>query len=374
MKHEEYESLKKKVEKKSFFEEYKSLKDVGYWISILLQGVLMFFGYFFFKDVYTKIAEEPTGGIVVFIISAAIFTIALFEIIKRVIYSKFSKYFVEANFNFAGKGLIILFLSSLLMIAGSFYFSISGAKELSSKEKVMVTETKKDIKIYSDSLSKNYNDKIIKIEEQNGQLFNVNLTIQTRIDELPQWSRERNQYRKQIEGNKETIKNNESQIKELKSERDKSISVYEKDLNTELDVNKSENSNIIWIFVIGAVVVEIFVSTGIFFTFLYNTKSVQEYELKLKENTQYKTWEFHDKVLDLVFTFKHLKKGANLPPLKNFEDLAKAQGFIISKTQLTNVLKIFAHLDILNIKGSKKQLIVEEIEARKILKEHYKII
>ena len=373
MKHEEYEALKDKVVKKSFFEEYKGIKEVGYWVSLLLQGVLMFFGYFFFKDVFAKTAEQPSGFISALIIGGAIFAIGMFELIKRAIYSKFSKDFVESKCILKGKNVVTLFFISLLMVAGSFYFSISGASELSSKEKHMVTETKKDIKFYSDSLSKMYNDKIVKIESQNEQLFNVNIQIQSKIDELPERSRERNGYRKQIEGNKETIKTNVVQIKDLKLEKSTAIGEYETKQHAELTQNKDENSGLIWIFIIGAIVVEVFVSAGIFFVFYYNHKSVDEYESKLKDNTGHKSWAFDNKVLDIMFTFKNLKKGGNLPPLKNFEDLAKIQSFIISKTQLINTLKLFAHLDILNIKGSKKQLIVEEEEARTILKEHYKI-
>jgi len=86
------------------------------------------------------------------------------ELLKRDVFDKFSIQSLKNNTIL--KQVLPLTLMSLLLISGSFYSSISGAKEFSSKTKQIEVEVNSDIDTFSDSLNLFYGDKIVIIESQ----------------------------------------------------------------------------------------------------------------------------------------------------------------------------------------------------------------
>ena len=145
MKIEKFKELEKKINGQNFNQSYKTINIVLTVLSYFGHIASIFLAYFMLSKV---IEGAMTGNIVVAGIASVILLGGL-ELLKRDMFDKFSISFLKLKG--ITKEVLPLFFISLAIISLSFYASIKGAAEFSSKSAEIEVKGKETIKTYNDS-------------------------------------------------------------------------------------------------------------------------------------------------------------------------------------------------------------------------------
>jgi len=160
MKISEFKKLEKKITGQNFGESYKGINVMMTVLSYLGNLGSIFLAYFFMSKVIgSAMTDNPVA---VFISSIVI--LAGIELLKRDIFDKFSIAWLKTRS--MTKAVLPLLVFSMLLISASFYSSLNGAKEFSSKSAQMDEDKDNIVQVYSDSISSVYETKIVLIEDE----------------------------------------------------------------------------------------------------------------------------------------------------------------------------------------------------------------
>jgi len=293
------------------------------------------------------------------------------ELLKRDVFDKFSIQSLKNNTIL--KQVLPLTLMSLLLISGSFYSSISGAKEFSSKTKQIEVEVNSDIDTFSDSLNLFYGDKIVIIESQNQSLFDSNNDLDDEARELPpNWISAKNSIRERIDINNEQIEKNDIKISNLKLERDSEISEYEKDVLLDSGGEKEENSKNSFIFIIISTLIELVILGGVYFSEYYKFRSYKEFGDKISKDPNYQKWMLYDDLLSVIIPVD-AKANQKIQSYKSIIDICKVNDIFLTQKDIVTFMKILNSLNIIRSSGSAKYIMKNREEASEILKDKFNI-
>ena len=153
----EFKKLEESIKDESFDKSYKNINIVMFYLSIFGHVSSIFLAYFMLSKVLSSAIINNFA--VVFI--ASIILLGGLELLKRDIFQKFSSIHVKTK-SLSGKVRPLMMLS-ILIISISFYSSINGAKEFSSKSKDIEVKTQNSVQIYQDSITNVYNNQINQI-------------------------------------------------------------------------------------------------------------------------------------------------------------------------------------------------------------------
>lgn len=353
MKINEFKKLDRRINGQTFNESYKSINSIMTFLSYFGHIASIFLAYFMLSKILSSAITDNT--VVVFI--TTIILLGGVEFLKREIFDKFSIQYLK--FRDMGKSLP-LFILSFLVVGMSFYATISGANEFSSKgekieteHKEMVSTIKDDITKRTDSIINSKNGEISlikgKIEqkdkEQTEISTNPNRNQLKRISDL---KTEKDQLRKDIE-------KVEIEINQIKAERDKNIKEKADELGQESSKKKEDNSKNTIMFVIISSLIEIIILAGVFFNEYYKFRSYNEFRLKIDKDPSYKKWELYDRILDVLYN-EDTKINQKLPSNKSISDMCKVNGILILNKDLIEFLKLIASIGIIKSSGSSKYI------------------
>ena len=141
MKYNEFKKLEERINNQDFNHNYKTINMVLIILSYFGHITSIFLAYFLLSKI---IQGAMTSNIIVSGISSVIILFGL-EVLKRNIFDRFSITFLKLNG--LKRDVIPLFITSLIIISLSFYASIKGASEFSSKSDSIELESKENIKI-----------------------------------------------------------------------------------------------------------------------------------------------------------------------------------------------------------------------------------
>src|SRR5690606_23851427 len=154
MKINEYEKLDKKISNYNFRDSYKNINLILIVLTIVGHLTAIFLSNFLLVDVFSSIIDNL---LLVNIISIVILTIM--ELLKRDFFDKFSFQHLKSK-NIFSKDVMPLAIVSFIIVCLSFYASLKGAKEFSSKSDEIEISKELNIKTYEDSINYLYADKI----------------------------------------------------------------------------------------------------------------------------------------------------------------------------------------------------------------------
>ena len=160
MKINDFKKLEEKINGQNFNQGYKNINLLMFVLSIFGHLASIFLAYFALSKVLSGVIENNPA--VVFITSVIL--LSGLELIKRDIFDKFSIQYLKVK-SFT-KDVLPLFILSCAIISTSFYASIHGAAEFSSKTDVIEKDKKEIITKINDSLTSVYNVKILDIENE----------------------------------------------------------------------------------------------------------------------------------------------------------------------------------------------------------------
>jgi hypothetical protein len=356
MKINEFRKLEEKINGQDFNKGYKTINIVMLFLSIFGHFASIFLAYFMLSKVLSgAMTDNP---IAVFITSIII--LGGLELIKRDVFDKFSIQYLK--FKGFTKDVMPLFLLSFTIIGVSFYSSISGAKEFSSKEDAIDNNKKELLVKYNDSLTKVYNVKIAQIDTEiksEKEKINIKDKEQTELESIQPPSRSQKSRIKDLKSEKEAlkldIKKLEDDVNSTKRELNTKIKEHETDVNIETEDKKKDNSSNSLSFILISTLIEIVILAGVFFNEYYKFRSYREFRDKIEKDPNYQKWMLYDQILDIIYT-EDIKMNQKLPGNKAIIDMCKVNDIIVLPKDITDFLKVMNGLGIIKTSGSSRYI------------------
>jgi hypothetical protein len=362
MKINDYKKLEEKITNQNFNKSYKTINIVLLILSYFGHIASIFLAYFMLSKV---IEGAMTGNIIVAGIASVVLLGGL-ELLKRDMFDKFSISFLKLKG--ITKEVLPLFFISLTIISLSFYASIKGAAEFSSKSAEIEVKGKETIKTYNDSLTKVYNDEIKGLEDN----FKSKDEILTNLQTLALTQRLSKDQRTTISDLSQEKKDIQQQVADKKTELSNKIKEHETGVTTEAASKKEDNSNNSILFVILSTLIEFIILAGVFFNEYYKFRSYNEFRGKLEKDPGYQKWLLYDQILNIIYT-DDTKMNQKLPSNKAIIDMCKANGIIVLPKDLIDFLKVITNIGIIKSSGSSKYINKTKDLAEEYLRKQYNI-
>jgi hypothetical protein len=375
MKLSEFKKLEESIKEVDFHTSFKNINKVMFVLSIFGHISSIFLAYFLVNKI---IGGAITDNPVLVGISTVILLSGL-ELLKREIFDKFSLQFIKLK-NLFSSDVLPLFLVSLGIVSLSFYASIKGAQEFSSKSKEIDTKTELTLDTLESNLRKNSSLEISKLKSESDTFdLKINQCLQKRqeISQIQNLSRrDKNQQLR-------TIQETESFYKNLKSERKKQIDSLTIKTEREIEKNKnklqskskekkSENEDNSFFFVLISTIIELMILFGVYFNEYYRFRSYSEFKSKVDKDPNYQKWYNYNGVLELLFN-EDTKINDKLPSAKMIFDLSKVAGIPILSKDIVDIMKLFNSLGVIRSAGNSKYILKDKETSKEILKKHFKI-
>jgi hypothetical protein len=362
MKIEKFKELEKKINGQNFNQSYKTINIVLTVLSYFGHIASIFLAYFMLSKV---IEGAMTGNIVVAGIASVILLAGL-ELTKRDLFDKLSIGYLKNKG--LTKDVLPLFFISIFIICISFYSSIKGAGEFSSKTAEIEVKGKETIKIYNDSLTKLYTGEIKGLEDS----FKSKDETLTNLQNLALTQRLSKDQRTTISDLSTQKKDIQQQVSDKKTELATKLKEHETGVTTEAAGKKEDNSKNSLIFVIISTLIELIILTGIFFSEYYKFRSYNEFRNKIEKDPNYQKWLLYEEMLKVIFT-EDTKVNQKLPSNKSIIDMCKANSLFILPRDIIDFIRLLNSINIIRTSGSAKYFGKQREVAFETLRRHFNI-
>ena len=373
MKINEFKKLEEKINGQNFNQGYKNINVVMLLLSIFGHFASIFLAYFALSKVLGGVIEN--NPVAVFI--ATIVMLSGLELLKRDIFDKFSVQYLKVKA--FTKDVLPLCVLSLVIIGTSFYASINGAKEFSSKEAVIEQAQKETVNQYSDSLTKVYNVKVESIEAEiktTKDKIETKDKEQTELEAIQPPTRSAKQRIKDLKDEKNILRGDITKLETdeaaVKTELATKIQEHEAQVGADAEDKKKDNSSNSLAFVLISTLIELIILAGVYFNEYYKFRSYKEFRDKLEKDPNYQKWMLYDQMLSIIYT-EDTKMNQKLPGNKGITDMCKVNDVIVMPRDVTDFLKVMNGLGIIKTSGSSRYVNKQRDLAFEILRKQFNI-
>ena len=369
----EFNELENKVGKDEFNREYKNINTVMFLLSIFGHIASIFLAYFLVSTIISTAIENYYVTMIVTII----LLIGL-ESLKREIFDKFSMMYLKTKDMFS-KRILPLLVSSFIVISLSFYATVSGSKEFSSKEKEIVEKYDDKLESYKtkvDSIYKSDIDKLkVQIEDNKKRIVEKD-DEQTRIESGEKINSSNRRRVNDLKDEKKVlsteIDNIYVKIDEFEQKKKKDILEYEKELDGKKSKDTSNNSRNTLFFILLSTIIELLIIVGVYFNKYFLFRSYNEEKEKLYKSPNYQNFKLYSSILDIIYTNDTMIND-KLPSSKSIIEMCKINNLIILKKDVDNMFKLLNNLGVIRSSGSVKYFNREKDMSIDQLKKYFKI-
>lgn len=373
MKISEFKKLENKINNYNFNQSYKNINILMFTLSILGHLTSIFLASFALTKLLGGVIENNTA--VVLIISLVL--LSGLELLKRDIFDKFSiQYLKQKTIN---KDVLPLMFLSLLLISISFYATIHGAKEFSSKEKVIEQNKKEILNQFSDSLTTVYTVKFTEIDNEIKTVKNkieIKDKEQTELEAVQPPTRSAKQRIKDLKDEKVVLRTDISKLEtdknDLKIQLNEEIKAHETEVSLETDDKKKNNNTNSLAFVILSTFIELIILAGVYFNEYYKFRSYNEYRSKIEKDPNFQKWFLYEQMLNIIYR-EDYKINQKLPTIKIMAEALKSNDIVVMPRDITNFLNLMVNLGIIKTSGSIKYINKQRDLAFESLKSHFNI-
>jgi heme/copper-type cytochrome/quinol oxidase subunit 3 len=373
MKINEFKKLEKKINNQNFNQGYKNINLVMLLLSIFGHFASIFLAYFALSKVLGGVIENNP----VVVLMASLIMLTGLELLKRDIFDKFSIQYLKVKA--FTKDVLPLFILSLLIICTSFYASIQGAKEFSSKEAVIEKKQEETVNQFSDSLNKVYNIKIDGIESEikvNKDKIDSKDKEQTELEAIQPPTRSQKSRIKDLKDEKTTLRTDITKLETdeatVKTELATKIKEHETTVGDDAKNKKEDNNSNSLAFVLISTLIELVILVGVYFNEYYKFRSYKEFRNRLEKDPNYQKWMIYDQMLSIIYT-EDTKMNQKLPSNKNIADMCKVNDIIVMPKDVTDFLKVMNNLNIIKTSGSTRYVNKQRDLAFEILRKQFNI-
>lgn len=374
MKLTEFKKIENSIQNQDFNKSYKNINSVMFYLSIFGQFASIFLAYFLVSNVLSSaITNNP-----ILVTISSIILLGGLELLKREVFDKFSLNYLKFK-SFISKDVLPLFIVSLLLIVLSFYSSLKGAEEFSSKSKEIEIKVDTTLQKFEDSLITKLNSSINGIDSEINS-YKVKIDDkdkeQTSIESQQPLSFQQRNRVKDLKQEKSDLRSEistlENKKKDLKEEVDSEVEKFKSKLTSKAKEEKSENKTNSFLFVIISTLIEILILSGVYFNQYYVYRSYEEYRRKLEKDPNFQKWVNYNMVLDVIYG-SETKINDKLPSNKTVQELCKLNGLILLNKDMIEMNKLFTSIGIIKSSGSTKYINKGKEASQEILKNYFKI-
>jgi hypothetical protein len=373
MKINEFKKLEEKINGQNFNKGYKNINSLMFILSIFGHFASIFLAYFALSKVLGGVIEN--NPVVVLITS--IIMLSGLELLKRDIFDKFSIQYLKVKA--FSKDVLPLFLLSVAIISTSFYASIHGAKEFSSKEAVIEQNQKETVNQFSDSLTTVYNVKVAEVETEiksNKEKLDLKDKEQTDLEAIQPPTRSQRNRIKDLKEERNILRADitklEGDVNVIKTELATKIKEHETTVGAETEDKKKSNSSNSLAFVLISTLIELIILAGVYFNEYYKFRSYREFRNSIEKDPNYQKWMLYEQMLSIVYT-EDTKMNQKLPANKSIADMCKVNDIIVMPKDITDFLKVMNGLGIIKTSGSTRYVNKQRDLAFEILRKHFNV-
>ncbi len=371
MKLEEFKKIEKNLKINNFNKSYRNINNTLFYLSIFGHTCSIFLAYFLVNGILSTVITNIWISI-----SSTIILLVGLELLKREIFNKFSLEYLKNKFT---KNIYGLFVACIIVSILSFYATVSGAKRFSSKQKEIQQTTELNINIYTDSISEVYNNRKIPyfdlIQEYREDIRSKDIE-QTELEQR-NWltTQQRNRVR-DLKQEKDYLRNEinkqEKIVKDIDIELLTRIEIYENRIENISSKESSENKYNILFFIILSAIIEVLIIGGVYFNEYYRWRSYTEFKRKIESDINYRNWFTLDSFIDIIYS-DDTQINDKLTNINQLPSICKIHNLNLLKNDIQNLLKILTSMNILKTLGSSRYFNRSKHEAKRILKDRFKI-
>jgi len=373
MKINEFKKLEEKINGQNFNKGYKNINSLMLILSIFGHFASIFLAYFALSKVLGGVIEN--NPVVVLITS--IIMLSGLELLKRDIFDKFSIQYLKVKA--FTKDVLPLFLLSVAIISTSFYASIHGAKEFSSKEAVIEQNQKVVVNQFSDSLTNIYNAKVVEVQTEikaDKEKLDLKDKEQTELEAIQPPTRSQRNRIKDLKEERNILRTDitklEGNVNVIKTELATKIKEHETKVGAETEDKKKSNSSNSLAFVLISTLIELIILAGVFFNEYYKFRSYREFRSSIENDPNYQKWMLYEQMLSIIYT-EDTKMNQKLPANKSIIDMCKVNDVIVMPKDITDFLKVMNGLGIIKTSGSTRYVNKQRDIAFETLRRNFNI-
>lgn len=373
MKINEFKKLEEKINGQNFNKGYKNINSLMLVLSIFGHFASIFLAYFALSKVLGGVIENNP---VVVLVTSVIMLSGL-ELLKRDIFDKFSIQYLKAKA--FTKDVLPLFLLSVAIISTSFYASIHGAKEFSSKEAVIEENQKVVVNQFADSLTTIYNVKVAEVETEiksDKEKLDLKDKEQTDLEAIQPPTRSQRNRIKDLKEERNILRTDiaklEGDVNVIKTELATKIKEHETEVGAETEDKKKSNSSNSLAFVLISTLIELIILAGVYFNEYYKFRSYREFRNSIEKDPNYQKWMLYEQMLSIVYT-EDTKMNQKLPANKSIADMCKVNDIIVMPKDITDFLKVMNGLGIIKTSGSTRYVNKQRDLAFEVLRKNFNV-
>jgi len=363
MKYDEYKKLEEKINNQNFNYNYKTINIVLTLLSYFGHIASIFLAYFMLSKIITG---AMTTNLFIAGLTSIIILSGL-EILKRNIFDRFSITYLKLKG--LKKEVLPLFFLSILIISLSFYASIKGAAEFSSKSDTIEAESKETIKIYNDSITNIYTDDIKGLEDS----FKSKDEMLTNLQSLAVTQKLSRDQKATIADLSKQKAELDQKIKDKQTELKSKLDEHAKSVGAESVNKKEDNSKNSLMFVILSTLIELTILAGVYFSEYYKFRSYREFRDQIEKDPNYQKWLLYDQILNVIFT-EDTKINQKLPSGKAIIDLCKVNSIFLLPRDVTDFIRLLSSLGIIRNSGNSKYFAKNRENSFEVLRKHFNIL
>lgn len=362
MKIDEFKKLEQKINNQNFNQSYKTINMILTFLSYFGHVASIFLAYFMLSKI---IAGAMTANILIAGVASIIILIGM-ELLKRDMFDKLSIQFLKLKG--LKKEVLPLFFLSILIISLSFYASIKGAAEFSSKSDTIEAESKETIKVYNDSITKIYTDDIKGLEDS----FKSKDEMLTNLQGLAVSQKLSRDQKATIADLSQQKAELDQKIKDKQTELKSKLDEHAKSVGAESVNKKEDNSRNSLMFVILSTLIELTILAGVYFNEYYKFRSYREFRDQIEKDPNYQKWLLYDQILNVIFT-EDTKVNQKLPSGKAIIDLCKVNSIFLLPRDVTDFIRLLNSLGIIRNSGNSKYFAKNRESSFEVLRKHFNI-
>jgi len=374
MKLTEFKKLEESIKEQDFSKSFKNINKVMFLLSIFGHISSIFLAYFLLSKILSgAISDNP-----ILVSISSIILLSGLELLKREIFDKFSLQQIKYKSVFKSD-VLPLMIVSFIIVSISFYSSIKGAQEFSTKSKEIDTNVESSVKVYEDSLRLLEKNEVVTLKSKLESL-------EKKIDDKDQ---EQTELQNQTELNRQSktrIKDLKNQIKDLNLEKttlkaeidtiqkrtERKIVGYKKQEESKGIEKKTENKDNSFFFVMISTLIELVILFGVYFNEYYKFRSYNDFKEKIEKDENYQKWYNYNQILNVIFN-KDSKINDKLPSMKTIQELCKVNGVVFLNKDLISAFKMFTSIGVIRSAGNSKYIAKSKETAIDLLKNHFNI-
>jgi len=373
MKLNEFKKLENSIQNQDFNKSYKNINQVMFYLSIFGQFASIFLAYFLVSKVLASAINSP-----VLVSIASVILLGGLELLKREVFDKFSLNQLKTS-SFFSKDVLPLLITSTVLISLSFYSSLKGAEEFSSKADEIEIKADTTLKKFEDSLTLKLNSELGKVDTEITSLkskIDEKDKEQTQLESVQPLNYQQRNRVKDLKDEKTDIRNEirklEESKKELKNDLSKDIEDYKNKITSKATDEKKENKTNSFLFIVISTLIEILILSGVYFNQYYIYRSYDDYRKKIEKDPNFQKWVNYNIVLDVIFS-SETKINDRLPSNKTIQELCKVNGLILLNKDMIELSKLFVSLGIVKTSGSSKYISKTKENTQEVLRMYFKI-